>query len=247
MILAVSGSSKVGKSTLIDDFINKYPRYGKPAKTYRDIPDLDLYENGTEESQRLIRDFMFKSHKEFWAKRDTNKRIVHDRCLLDNLAVTMFLKAKNPDSISDDFLLESIKMTRESMGFYHQIYFIPIVKADKIPVPDDLDVDFRNGFNAQLQFFFRLWEARDFSMGIFPEKNCSPIFEVWGSRDVRLAIMSQLLDENGDLEGGMGGAEMTPTLFGANGMDVTSQSLNNPAEFGLEDFGFSAPNTNLTT
>ena len=37
MRIAISGTANIGKSTLIQDFLQEWPNYGFEIKTYRDI------------------------------------------------------------------------------------------------------------------------------------------------------------------------------------------------------------------
>ena len=234
MQIGVVGSTKTGKSTFIEDFINKFPKYGQPAETYRDIPDLELYDNGTQESQKKIRDFMYNQAETIWRNRDTDRKVIQDRTLLDNLAVTMYLYGKYPDRISDEFLLESIQMTKRSMSFYHLIYFIPISKHDKINVPEDIDKDFRSGFDTILKTFWYSYKYRDdLANDIFPNKNCTAIEEILGSRSQRIALVSEILDEDGELLGDISN-EVNPTLYGSDGCEIGNEGLD--AEYTMEDF-----------
>lgn len=240
-ILGISATSKTGKSTTINKLISRFPRYGTPKETYRDIPDLDLYEKGTQESQGKIRDFMFKQAKEVWSKRDTNRFVVHDRTLLDNLAITMYLYTKGlnegKEIITDKFLVESIEMTKKSMSYYHMIYFIPDIKSDGVIIPDDLDKDFRASVDINLMTFWMNFDkGGPLRSTLFPDKNCTMMDEVSGTLEERISYISELMDENG--------AFMTPDdidpmdalggIVGADGMPVVSEE----PEYTLEDLGF---------
>lgn len=239
MITAITGSSKTGKSTLIKALMKKFPKYGTPAKTYRDIPDLELYSQGTQECQGKIRDFMYNQAKEIWAKRDTQRHIIHDRCLLDNLAATMILKAMNPDSISDEFLMESMEMTKRSMSFYHSVFFLPITDPDLIDLPKDIDKEYRAQMDIFLNSFIFAYEKDDPERKptLFPEKNCAYIERIEPiTVDGRVDEISVLLNESGEL---LEPEDVDPMaalggIVDAAGMPVVSEE----PEFGLEDFGY---------
>jgi hypothetical protein len=243
MIIGTTGATKTGKSTFIKDFVKKFPRYGQPAESYRDIPNLDLYENGTEESQRLIRDFMFKQAQGLWQKRDTNRRVIMDRTLLDNLAVTMFLYSLGADKISDGFLAESIEITKRSMEYYHMIYFIPIDDKDGIEVPEEINDDFRRGFDNLLNTFYMEYATGGpLAETLYPTSKCAFIDEVTGSREARIDYVSEILDENGDQKGGESEDSLDGSalgaIVGADGMPAYSEDQ----EFDLGDFGFQTKN-----
>jgi hypothetical protein len=234
MIIGVTGATKVGKSTFITDFKNKFGKYISPKGSYRDIPDLDLYENGTEESQRLIRDFMFRQIKQIWSKRDTVKHVIMDRTLLDNLAYTLVLYAKGV--ISDEFLVESFGITKKSMAMMHLVDFIPVTELDEIPVPEDIDEDFRMSVDTILKTFFNAYENRDdLAADLLPETKCAAIDKIFGTREERVAIASEILDEDGNVQGGFD-TDTTPELYDQDGLGVSTERI--ASELSLENFGF---------
>ncbi len=235
MIVGVTGTSKIGKTTFINDFIDKYKKYQMPNESYRDIEGLDLYEDGTEESQRLIRDYMFKQIKKIWQMRDTNRNVILDRTLIDNLACTMYLYSLG--KISDEFLAESINITKEAMSCYHIIYFLPITKHNKIEDIGDVDEDYRSAIDVIMKTIFTSYQVRDeLSYDIFPDYNCTAVEEVFGSREERIAFVSMILDEDG------GVPDIEPEelkkaieLYDADGQDLNSDNVDN--EYTIADFG----------
>lgn len=242
MIIGVTGATKVGKSTFINDFIDKYDKYGTPIESYRDIPDLDLYDKGTEKSQRLIRDFMFKQVKDIWNKRDTQKSVILDRTLLDNLACTLFLYAKDDGTISDAFVAESFDITRKAMAMYHLIYFVPITEIDKIPVPEEIDLDFRMGFDTILKTFYNAYLHRDpLADDIFPKDKCAAVDQIIGNREERIELASEILNEDGEVQGGFDDVAK-PMLYDQHGRDINTTMVD--GGLSLEDFGFTEEEIN---
>lgn len=234
MIIGVTGTTKVGKSTFINDFKSKFNKYTTPEGSYRDIPNLDLYEKGTEESQRLIRDYMFNQIKEVWSKRDTKRHVIMDRTLLDNLACTLVLYAKG--GISDEFVEESFKITKKAMGMYHLVHFIPIDDLENIEVPDNIDEDYRMSVDVVLKTFYNAYSNRDdLAKDFLPDDKCAAIDQLMGSREERLAMASEILDDNGDVLGGFN-VESTPVLYDQDGMGMNMGQED--AAIKLEDFGF---------
>jgi len=240
MIIGVTGTTKVGKSTFIKDFIKKYNKYELLEESYRDIEGLDLYEKGTEESQRLIRDYMFKQAKEVWAKRDTKRKVIHDRTLLDNLACTMYLYSLG--KISDEFLIESFEITKKAMSMYHLIYFLPITKGDKIKVPDDIDEEYRGCIDVILKTIYYAYENGDDTLteDIFPKENCTAMEEVFGSREERIGFCSLVLDEEGEIigEGDAPSIEEVLGLAGDNPAVAEFEDGGEKKVIDLKSFGF---------
>ncbi|NDB80742.1 hypothetical protein EB155_12855, partial [archaeon] len=84
MRIAISGTACQGKSTLIKDFLEKWPQYTSPEKTYRDI----ITEKGlkhssitNQETQWEILNFMIDELQKY-SKED---KVIFDRCPLDNI------------------------------------------------------------------------------------------------------------------------------------------------------------------
>lgn len=260
MLISVTGSSSTGKSSFIKAFIEKYPKYTTPEETYRDIPNLSLYDKGTEESQRLIRDFMFKQAQDAWLERDTKRHVFHDRTLLDNLACTQYLYTKGKllgeEIISDKFMVESINMTRKSMEFYHIIYFTPISKSSPIPIRDDIDSEYRTSIDSILKGYYYAYKNGDHELQLFPEKNCASFQELVGDTQMRLEYAGMILDENGVVIGGTNSigdsmvSSNSPLLYDAKGNESNLNALQSPFEVSPEgelfDIALDNPVTTVT-
>ena len=66
MRIAISGTQNSGKSTLVRAFLQKWPMFGTPVKTYRDVIEehsLEHSSNTNEETQLLILDWMMKTQE----------------------------------------------------------------------------------------------------------------------------------------------------------------------------------------
>jgi hypothetical protein len=129
MRIAVIGAQCVGKSTLIQHFLQRWPQYALPERSYRDIikeQNLALNEQGTLESQKIIRDVLVDMALENAGKSFT----LHDRNPIDNLVYTLWLaekdKLEGSNSEVSDFIATSLLLTKESMKFYDIIFWLPI-------------------------------------------------------------------------------------------------------------------------
>ena len=86
MKIAIVGTQCNGKSTFIKKFLEIWPMYKQPSKTYRDIiseKKLKLNQKGNEESQRAILDALIDELQ--YASANDGKDIIFDRCVLDNI------------------------------------------------------------------------------------------------------------------------------------------------------------------
>ena len=215
MRIAFDGTCNCGKTTLIEDFIKRWSMYSTPKKRYTDL-EVNLNSEGDEKSQGAIRDFMFEQARSYSIK----DHIVHDRSMLSNLAYTMHLFQRG--KISDEFLAESIDLTRRSMTAYDIIFFIPLTKIHDVELDEkknDRDLEIREPIDKILKTFNYLFnlgveDHPDYSkkMDLFPSDNSAGIIEIFGDRETRIALISQYINEHGNLFGEGEGF----TLFDSN-------------------------------
>ena len=113
MKIAFSGPANSGKTTLIKQFINKWPMYKTPVHTYRDkLKELNLEHSDktSEKVQSIIFESMDKQLDEF----KDEQYIVYDRCPLDCLVYT--LQANQSGLVSDDFVTDMVEKVRDSLS-----------------------------------------------------------------------------------------------------------------------------------
>lgn len=201
MRIAISGAQCMGKSTLIKDFLNEWPTYKTPEKTYRDAlveKNLPHSSKTTKESQKTILDFMVKQLEE------TRKgdKIVFDRCPLDSLVYSMWAYHHSASDIDFDFIKKCIPVVRDALKYIDIIFYIPITRAAKTPdiIDDgmrDVDPIMRNEIDNLFKVF--AMENRDNpKSNYFHSDDRPPIIEVFGERNERIQIMKLYLDAEGD-------------------------------------------------
>jgi len=228
MIIACTGTKKVGKSTLIEDFIERWPKYKKPEKSYRDLK-LPLINDGEdrgrerdetishEESQRRILDFMLEDVK---ANYDRTNNIIHDHSTLDNLAYTIWLRRNVVDAISDDFMVESFAKVKESTHYYDIIAFVPVVDDwDDFPIPEEVDKTQRSEIDEILKILISAFHSNeDFKADFWAEKEAALPIEIYGPRDARILMFETYLDDDGGIREKEGA-----TILDAYGRGISSK------------------------
>lgn len=202
MRIAITGTQNNGKSTLVNAFKQRWPMYSSPEKTYRDLvkeKNLTLNESGTLESQKIIRDFLVEQALENAGKQKT----IHDRCVLDNVAYTLWMaeynKLEGTESEINEFITTSILLTRESMKFYDIVFWLPLNSS--IPIQESpnrsTDMKFREEIDNIFQGIFEHYKKNS---GLLFEKENQPAFIVLdGEVHDKLDIISQYLNDDGDL------------------------------------------------
>lgn len=213
MRLAFSGSANVGKSTLFEAFLRRWPMYSTPIKTYRDVikeNNLQHSSNSNEETQLMILNWMMEEQTKF----PQGSKVVYDRCPWDNLAYTLHGNSKG--KISDEVAAASISFVKESMKGLDIIFWLPF--NNKIKVVDDGLRDANLDYIKEVdQIFSDLYHQYSDNLEqnlFYPAEDCPaiiPIDESWLTVDDRLFFVSQFIDKNGELiETEPGGSILDP-------------------------------------
>jgi len=226
MRIAFSGAQNTGKTTLIRDFLTCWPQYKTLDKSYRDVikeNGLTHSSNTTQETQRLIRDWMYGEIK----KNKQGDKIVYDRCLLDNLVYTLWAYRYMPGSIDGKFVDETIDMVKESMRNLDIIFYIPADKCNFGIVDDefrDVSVIYREQIDQIFKGIIDQYKT-NFDADVFWPKNDSPgVIDIWGSRENRLITIGDYIGEGGELYG------EEHSIFSGEQLDIMEQLLKEQKE-----------------
>ena len=155
MRIAICGTSNIGKSTLINDFLNEWNMYGREVRSYRDVLNekgLPHSKNTTKESQKAILDYMVETLKEF----KEGDKVIFDRCPLDNLVYSMWAMSQEGNDIDEDFIDECIPIVRESLKNLDIIFFIPITKHNQIDIHENGIRETDKNYIKEIDNFFKV-------------------------------------------------------------------------------------------
>ena len=196
MKISIIGTSCMGKSTYIKDFLKEWPMYKTPEKTYRDVikeKGLVINELGNEESQRIILNVLVDQAIEY-SKEDN---VILDRCVLDNLAYTSWLNLN--DKVSDKFLDETRLIVRETLKMYDILLFTPISKFNNIDIVSDGLRSVNPVYREEIDILFKTFQTSYLSGDgrIFPKEDCPAFIEIYGTPLERIKLTSLYIDKNG--------------------------------------------------
>ena len=196
MKISIVGTSCMGKSTYIKDFLKEWPMYKTPEKTYRDVikeKGLVINELGNEESQRIILNVLVDQAIEY-SKEDN---VILDRCVLDNLAYTSWLNLN--DKVSDKFLDETRLIVRETLKMYDILLFTPISKFNNIDIVSDGLRSVNPVYREEIDILFKAFQTSYLSGDgrIFPKEDCPAFIEIYGTPLERIKLTSLYIDKNG--------------------------------------------------
>lgn len=224
MRIAISGTANLGKSTLVQDFLQEWNMYGREVKTYRDVlneKQLPHSKKTTKESQKAILDYMVNTLKEF----KKGDKVIFDRCPLDNLVYSMWAMSQEDSDIDEDFIDECIPIVREALTNLDIIFFIPITKFNKIDIEDDGFRETDKQYIKEIDNFFKVlqrhYHEHPQDNPFFPRDDSPALIEVFGSREERINMIKLYIDAEGDLIGGDGSSD----IFTPENLDVMEKLL----------------------
>lgn len=202
MRIAITGTQNNGKTTLVNAFRQLWPMYEMPEKSYRDLikeKNLTLNESGTMESQKIIRDFLVEQALYNAGKTHT----LHDRCVIDNLAYTLWLseysKIKGTEDTVTDFIATTINLTRESLKFYDIIFWLPL--NPNIPMVESPNRSINEKYREEIDNIFHgIYEHYKKNSGIVFDKEDQPAFiPLEGDLNQKLDTIRLYINDTGNL------------------------------------------------
>ena len=186
MRIAISGTHFMGKSTFIEDFIEKYPSYKHEAEPYYRFqeeistglslePCLDSFLEQLDYSINQLNECA------------TEQNVIFDRCPVDFLAYIMCELDKESIDINDSEVSERFADVKAALNHLDLIIFLPITKEHPIEYTEENSA-YRK---AADKCFKKLY--RDDACDIFPRYDHPKIIEISGDRATRLRKLENCL------------------------------------------------------
>lgn len=213
MRIAISAAQSTGKTQLIEVFKQYWPMYVTPAKTYRDLikdKNLSINEKGNLESQKIIRDALIDQAID----NSGEKYIIHDRCILDSLAYSLWMAESGLLENADisrgrvsDFIAETLLLSRETIKLYDVIFYLPVDPEQPINDKENRSNDEKYRLEMD-EIFYGLYDAYrtgDDSIFDFNKNNdknnlgTPPIIELPYKLQDRIDLLKMYINDNGDL------------------------------------------------
>lgn len=196
MRIAVMGTACMGKSTFVADFLKKWPMYRTNNQKYSNIKDIKLNEQGTEESQMKVLNFIVDQI--ISEPKDSN--IILDRCVLDNLVYTTWLGMNG--KVSDTFVKKTMDIVRETLVLYDVIFFFPITKYSPVSLVNKEHRSVDPKYREEIDVLFKsiMQKYNEHSKIMFPfdhELGCPAIIEMFGNPEERIQLASMYIKPDG--------------------------------------------------
>jgi thymidylate kinase len=199
MRIAITGSTSVGKSTLIKQFLQEWPMYKQPAKTYRDIikdQNIQLSKQGNKESQRAILNALVDEVQ--LASVSDDRHIIFDRCTVDNIAYSLWHYAKETPGFTNEYIIDSKAIAALALKHVDVIFYLPIRQEIPITPRDGRETDpvFREEIDNILDALVDSYEKN--TGAFFPTEDCPAVIRLEGPPDMRIPQMKLYIKENGN-------------------------------------------------
>jgi predicted ATPase len=196
MKISVTGTACQGKSTYVSDFLKNWDMYKTPEKSYRDIikeKNLTINEDGNEESQKIILDVLVDQAISFTKDDD----VIFDRCVLDNLAYTVWLNLNG--KVSDAFVEKTRTITHETLRMYDIILFFPITKHSPVNLVEDGLRSVNEQYREEVDSIFKIFQQSylDGDGKVFPKNDCPAFIEIFGTPEQRIKLTELYINKNG--------------------------------------------------
>lgn len=179
MRIAISGVHFMGKSTLIEDFIKKYPDYKYKLEPYYQLHDEKTMELSLEPSLDSLLEQLDYSTKQLNELANV-PNIIFDRCPIDFIAYAMSIIEKDAIALNDSEISERFPEVKEALNNLDLIVFLPITKEHAMEYTED-NLAHRIAVD---KFFKKIY--RDDVCDIFPRYNHPKVIEIWGERLTRI-------------------------------------------------------------
>ena len=195
MRIAVSGSHSLGKSTLVNNWVTRHPRFLREEEPYRVLGLYGPYDI-------LFRDRSTKLHNGIQLYYNISRvhrygdfadDVIFDRAPVDYLAYSQYTANQGTTDIDDAFVESMVPAVRESLDHLDILAFVPRSEEWPVSIEDDgirpVDYAYRDEVDA---IFKEIYRAGRFQ--IFPDKKRPLIVELSGPREQRLDQLQKAID-----------------------------------------------------
>jgi hypothetical protein len=196
MRIAISGSHSLGKSTVVNDWVARHPRFRREEEPYRALglhgPYEILFRDASTRLHNGIQ--MYYNISRIHRYGDSAEDVIFDRAPVDYIAYSQYTANQGRTDIDPAFVESMVPAVRESLDHLDILAFVP--KSDAWPVAMEADgirpVD--HGYRDEVDAIFKQI-YREGRFQVLPEKRGPRLIELWGPGEQRLNQLQQAMDE----------------------------------------------------
>jgi hypothetical protein len=201
MRIAVSGCSASGKTTTIQNFLQKWPSYSLINSNYRKLINKKNHsKNTTAKMQRDILDILCKECEPYTLQQN----VIFDRCPIDNLVYSIWCHENGIEGFDDRFIEDSLFRVRESMKNFDIIFICTRDLMDPIIEDNDIretDIKYIEEIDNIFKAIIKKYKTGAEHLPFFEKDNAPAIIDIYGSPHERIAQISMYVTEEGGMYG----------------------------------------------
>lgn len=200
MRIAVSGAGRMGKTTFVNDFLNNWPNYSLPTKTYRDLIEENKHSQNTDGKHQLKYLDALVKQVEGYSRTDN---VIHDRCPLDNLVYSMWAYDKGNKGCDAIMMERTIGTVKESMRHLDIIFVITTSPANKIVLRESdnkKDLKYLEEIDTIFKEIFARYQ-KDGCFAFFPKNDSPAVIDLHGKPEERIAMAKLYVTPEGGTYG----------------------------------------------
>jgi len=193
MRIAISGSHSLGKSTFVQDFLEKNPDYQYEQEPYRAL--MNQYEIlfGDLQTQNHI-DLQLNYCIQTTLKYQAGNKVIFDRCPVDYIPYADYT-AKNAHTDIDDAYVSSLyHRIQPALEHLDIIVFVPIRENYKIELEDDGHRPVEDLYRTWVDAAFKKLYRNNFQ-DLQAKSHKLKIIEISGPRDERVKLLEKTIEE----------------------------------------------------
>lgn len=186
MRIAISGTHFIGKSTLIEDFIEKHPEYKNAEEPYYQLLEEKGMEDALEPSLDSLLEELQRSIQQL-TETSNEKNMIFDRCPVDFIAYAMCALDKDDIDVNDSEVADSFTEIKLALNTLDLIIFLPISKDNNIEYTEE-NPAYRIAADKNFKKLYR-----DDICDIYPKYNHPRIIELTGDRAARITRLESYI------------------------------------------------------
>ena len=196
MRIAITGSHSLGKSTVVNQWVDSHPSYRREEEPYRALGlygtyTIDFREASTRLQNGLQLYYNIGRVQRYCLATDN---VIFDRAPVDYLAYSMYTAAQWLSDIDDCFVDSMVPAVRESLDRLDILAFVPKSSEWPVAMEDDgirpVDHAYRDDVDTIFKQIYR-----DGHFGLFPNPEGPRLIELVGPPEQRLGQLELAIED----------------------------------------------------
>ncbi len=196
MRIAITGSHSLGKSTVVNQWVDRHPSYRREEEPYRALCLYGPYAIDFREASTRLQNGLQLYYNISRVQRYclTTDNVIFDRAPVDYLAYSMYTATQGLSDIDDCFVESMLPAVRESLDRLDILAFVPKSAEWPVAMEDDgirpVDHAYRDDVDTIFKQIYR-----DGRFGLFPNSDGPRLIELVGPPEQRMGQLELAIAE----------------------------------------------------